>query len=36
MGSQYARNQRYINMIRGVSDYNDAAYHPVPGHSLNG
>lgn len=36
MSNQYARNQRYMNMISGISDYNDAAYHPVPGHSLNG
>lgn len=36
MSNQYARNQRYMNTISGISDYNDAAYHPVPGHSLNG
>lgn len=36
MSSQYARTQRYMNTIGGVSDYHDTAYHPVPGHSLNG
>lgn len=33
---QYARNQREMNQISGVSDYNDVAYHPVPGDSLRG
>jgi porin len=27
MSSQYARNQRYMNSLSGVSDYNDPAYH---------
>lgn len=30
-----ARNQRYLNQLNGVSNYNDPAYRPVPGHSLN-
>lgn len=33
---QYARKQREMNQISGVSDYNDAAYYPVPGDSLRG
>lgn len=36
MSSQYARNQRYMNTLNGVSDYQDPAFHPVPGHSLTG
>ena len=36
MSNQYARNQRYMNTIGAISDYNVSAYHPVPGHSLNG
>lgn len=36
MSSHYARNQRYMNQISGATDYNDPAYQPVAGHSLNG
>ncbi|NYS31004.1 carbohydrate porin [Pantoea sp. WMus005] len=36
MSNQYARNQRFMNTMGAFSDYNDSAYHPVPGHSLNG
>ena len=36
MSNQYARNQRYMNAVSGISDYTDPAYHPVPGHSVNG
>lgn len=36
MSSHYARNQRYMNQLSGATDYNDPAYQPVAGHSLNG
>ncbi len=36
MSSHYARNQRYMNQLSGVTAYNDPAYQPVAGHSLNG
>ena len=36
MSSHYARNQRYMNQISSATDYNDPAYQPVAGHSLNG
>jgi len=36
MSSHYARNQRYMNQLSGAADYNDPAWQPVAGHSLNG
>ena len=36
MSSHYARNQRYMNQLSGATDYNDPAWQPVAGHSLNG
>ncbi len=36
MSSLSARNQRYMNQLSGATDYNDPAWQPVAGHSLNG
>ncbi len=36
MSKQSARNQRYLNEINGISDYDNPLYHPVAGHPLNG
>ncbi|BDH47492.1 porin [Salmonella enterica subsp. enterica serovar Choleraesuis] len=36
MSRHYIRNQRYINKMNSVYDYDSPVYHPVPGHSLNG
>ncbi len=35
MSNHYARNQEMRNEIAGVSDYGNALYSPVPGHSVN-
>lgn len=33
--SHYRRNQRYLNQMNQVSDYNNPLYSPLPGHSIN-
>lgn len=32
---ELAHNQRYMNSISGISDYNNPGYRPVPGRSMN-
>ena len=34
--TDFVRKPRYLNPISGATDYNDPAYQPVAGHSLNG
>lgn len=35
MSNHYARNQAYQNEVQGVTDYGNALYSPLPGHSIN-
>lgn len=35
MSNHYSRNQEFRNELAGVSDYGNALYSPVPGHSVN-
>ncbi|ROP62800.1 porin [Enterobacter sp. BIGb0383] len=35
MSNDYARNQRALNQLSGVTAYSDPSYRPVPGHSVN-